>query len=131
VGRFGQVLLPFSVVVAEYLLAAGALYGFVQLAQPPPHPGCVDSCWGGAVLDLALLFFGMTDLVIGLLVALTMLAVLHRRARRAAALPESILATVSTATRVAGRGGLWALLALPLLCVGELPLLKFVLTVFS
>jgi hypothetical protein len=131
VGRFWQALLPYSVVVAEYVLGAGALYGFVQLTQQPPHPGCIDSCWGAAVLDLALLFFGMTDLAVGLLVALTILAVRRRRARRAAALPGSIRATFSTATRIAGKGGLWALLALPLLCAGELPLLKLVLTVFS
>jgi hypothetical protein len=78
----------------------------------------VDSCWGNAVLVGSLLVSGAIVLGVGLLAAITVVTLGVRRHRRAGYPPGSVWESVSTASRAAGVGVLWGLMALPVLACG-------------
>lgn len=119
VGRVGRLLLPYAIVVAEYLLAAALLYTAISVMTPPPRSHtCVDACWGTAFLLTLLAISGAAVLSVGLLVAVALVAVRQRRGRRAGPETEPWRRAAGAASRAATRGVLWGLVALPgLWCV--------------
>jgi hypothetical protein len=95
-----RALLAYGVMVAEFLLAAGALYGLAWLMSTRPRPTqCADSCWGGGLVLVLLLICGLIALAVGLLVALVLLTVRLRRAGRRGQLLASGTAMVRMASR--------------------------------
>jgi steroid 5-alpha reductase family enzyme len=121
--RIARALLPYGVIVAEYLLTIGAACGVVWLIVSAPKPSeCVDTCWGGGLILLILLVCAVIALTVGLLVALVLLTVrLRRLARRGQLLPSGT-AMVRMASRTAAIGLASALAAIPVVVCGGLPL---------
>jgi hypothetical protein len=119
--RIARALLPYGVIVGEYLLTIGALFGIVWLMATRPTPQCADTCWGGALVLVVLLICAVIALSLGLLVALVLLPVRLRRAGRRGQLPSGT-AMVRMASRTAGMGLAGGLVALPVVVCGGLPL---------
>jgi hypothetical protein len=97
-----RVLLPYGVIVAEYLLVASAVGGGVLMKRPvPPAHSCSYSCRSGGPI-----VWGAMVLSVGLLVGTVVLTVRLRRARRAdRLLPATVL--LRAATRAAATGLVW------------------------
>jgi hypothetical protein len=123
--RTARTLLPYGVIVAEYLLAAGVLYGGVLLLRPAVEAHtCVDSCFPGLFL-LLVLIGGLMVLSVGLLVGLVVLTVRLRRARDTEGQLQTGKAVAGAATDAAVTGLVSGLASLPILYIGGLLLLKF------
>jgi hypothetical protein len=119
--RIARALLPYGIILGEYLLTIAALLGVVWLMATRPTPQCVDSCWGGNLVLAVLLICTMIALSLGLLVALVLLTVRLSRAGRRRQLPSGT-AMVCMASRTAGMGLAGGLVAVPVVVCGGLPL---------
>jgi len=104
--------LTYGLVIAEYLLAAGALYGAVRIAIPLPR-----GLQGRALLAT----FGEIALATGLLTALTTLTIRLRRASDQDR-QRSEWTLMSAAARAAGTGLLCGAIALVVVWIVVLPL---------
>ena len=101
-GRAGRVATTYALVVAEYLLAAGALYGLAWFLATRPTHDCGD-CWGTSLVLGLLLIWGEITLAAGLLAALIILTVRLWRTRTHES-PRSNWRSMSVASQAAGWG---------------------------
>jgi hypothetical protein len=127
VDRITRVLMPYGVIVAEYLLAGGAIYGVVWLFATEPKPAqCADTCMGDTAGLVVLLICGAIALTVGLPAALVLLTVRLRRAGRQGQLLSSRKAMVRMASRTAGIGLACGLVAIPVVCCGGIALWRLI-----
>jgi hypothetical protein len=112
-----RVVTTYAVLVAEYLLAAGALYGLIWFAATHPTHSCVD-CWNGLVFGVALIWTEIA-LAIGLLAGLIILTVKLRRTR-AQDQPPSSWRLMSVASQAAGWGLVCGAASVLVACFGGL-----------
>lgn len=116
-----------TIIVGEYLAAAGVLVAVVYLAAATPaRPGCVDTCGGGGIVLAFYASAGLVLLVVGLPVALLIATVRRRRQRQRAASrrPTVHRSEVSEATIAAAWG---VAVALPLACILAVPVLRLLI----
>jgi Na+/proline symporter len=117
VGRARRLLLPYAVVVAEYLAAAGVFYASLKATTPTPPPyRCVDSCWGGGLWHGLVTVSGSAVLSLGLLFALIVVTVRYRGARAGPSEPESGREAARAASVAAATGAMWGVIAFVGLC---------------
>ena len=116
-GKATRAATMYGVLAAEYLLAAGALYGLVRFAATHPAHSCED-CWNGLVFGVALIW-GEIALAIGLLAGLIILTVKLWRTRAQQQSPSS-WRLMSVASQAAGWGLVCGASSVLVACFGGL-----------